>query len=139
MPNPVFSVSFRPRFRDTDMLGHVNNAVFVTYLETARSEWYLSLRESGKLSDDMKNFSFILARVEIDYRTPLFLGTDVVVDMYVGNIGNKSWEFTYNIRDTSKEKLFATAKSVQVFFNYKTQKSSEIPEVMREALQSFQS
>ena len=61
------------RWRDLDAYGHVNHAVFATYLEEVRDEWLeLALGRDGDLWD------YVVARVAIDYRRELRLEDDRV-------------------------------------------------------------
>lgn len=129
---PIYEIETRPRFRDTDMLGHVNNAVYLTYLEIARSEWFMEMDHSRE------TFTFILARMEIDYIKPILLGTDIVVRMWVPSIGNKSWVFNYEITSKDKKIVFAKASSVQVFYNYVEHRSEELPDDVRTELARLQ-
>ena len=62
------------RWSDLDVYGHVNHVVFLTYLEEARDEWL-----GAALGDPSLVWSFVVARVEIDYRRELTLADDVVV------------------------------------------------------------
>jgi acyl-CoA thioester hydrolase len=61
------------RWRDMDNFGHVNNAVYLTYLEEARDEWIDLVLGRGK------GWDFVLAHVEIDYRRELTQDDGVVV------------------------------------------------------------
>ena len=67
MSERSFSVVFDldPRFRDTDAMGHINNAVYVTYLEVARQVYWKRLSQA----DDYRRVPFILAHVTIDFRS----------------------------------------------------------------------
>jgi acyl-CoA thioester hydrolase len=62
------------RWRDLDVYGHVNHVVFLTYLEEARDEW-LGLT----LGDPSRVWSYVVARIEIDYRREFRLEDDVVL------------------------------------------------------------
>jgi len=62
------------RWRDLDAFGHVNHAVFLTYLEEVRDEWL-----GRTLGDPVLVWGFVIARVEIDYRRELKLDDDAVV------------------------------------------------------------
>jgi acyl-CoA thioester hydrolase len=53
------------RWRDMDNFGHVNNAVYLTYLEEARDEWVERVLGEGR------GWDFVLARVEVDFRREL--------------------------------------------------------------------
>jgi len=54
------------RWRDMDAFGHVNNAVYLTYLEEARDEWLEAALPAGESAWD-----FVVARVAIDFRREL--------------------------------------------------------------------
>jgi acyl-CoA thioester hydrolase len=112
------------RFRDVDSMGHVNNAVFLTYLEEARIAFLLPL--GAEVS------SMILARVEIDFRAPLRMGDEVEIGVRPANVGTKSFELEYEVR--SRDLVAAEAKTVIVSFDYESGRSIEVPESWREAL-----
>jgi acyl-CoA thioester hydrolase len=123
------------RFRDTDGMGHVNNAVFLTYLESARIAFF---KENFTVVQP-KDISFILAHVNIDFKLPITLNDNPEVITRVKSIGSTSWWFEHKIIDSKiTEKIFAEAKSVQVVYNYDTKKKEPIPEDFREILQKFQ-
>ncbi len=94
----------RVRFRDCDAMGHVNNAVYSTYLEQAR------IGVMGGLGE------MILARVEIDFRAELRAGEEIEVQTRCGAIGTKSFVLEHVIK--SGERLVADAKSVLVGYDY---------------------
>jgi len=120
------------RFRDTDGMGHVNNAVYATYLEHARFDWYRTHFGSKPLTD----FSFILARLEIDYRRPITLASQPVVAIWVTDIGASAWTFEYRIYDAIDPGItYAEAKSVQVAFNYHAGKKETLDGELRRALE----
>ena len=82
-----FSHPIEVRFRDLDALGHVNNAVYLTYLESARIAYWLHVTgRSGLDALDM-----ILARVEIDYRSPLSYGEAVDVSVRCASMRRSSF------------------------------------------------
>ncbi len=114
----------RVRFRDVDALGHVNNAVFLTYLEEARIGF---LQPIGAEASGM-----ILARVEIDFRAPLRMGDELEIGVRALGVGTKSFELAYEVR--AGEEVAAEAKTVLVSFDYETGHSVEVPQAWREAL-----
>ena len=61
-----FTHAVEVRFRDLDALGHVNNAVYLTYFESARMAWWMHLTHST----DLRRMDMILARAEVDFRSP---------------------------------------------------------------------
>lgn len=112
------------RFRDVDSMGHVNNAVFLTYLEEARIAYLLPF------GAEVANM--ILARVEIDFRAPLRMGAEIEVGVRPSTVGTKSFELEYEVRDG--DTIAAEAKTVIVSYDYESGRSVELPETWREAL-----
>jgi acyl-CoA thioester hydrolase len=113
------------RFRDLDGMGHVNNAVFSTYLEQARLAWF-GTAETLPLSD------VILARTEIDFRSPVAMGETVEIGVRASRLGTKSFELEYELQAGGR--LVAEAKSVLVGYDYSRGESSTIPERWRRRL-----
>jgi acyl-CoA thioester hydrolase len=101
----------RVRFRDCDPMGHVNNAVYSTYLEQARI---------GVLGDLEP---FILARVEIDFLAELRSGEEIEVLTRCSRIGTKSFELEHQVR--AGDRVVADAKSVLVGYDYEA--STSVP------------
>ena len=113
------------RFRDLDGMGHVNNAVFSTYLEQARLAWF---GEADRLPLD----DVILARTEIDFRAPVEAGEIVEVGVRPSRLGTKSFELEYELQVGGR--LVAEAKSVLVGYDYEQAESVVIPERWRRRL-----
>jgi acyl-CoA thioester hydrolase len=112
------------RFRDVDGMGHVNNAVYLTYLEEARIAF---LRPMGADPSGM-----ILARVEIDFRAPLSEGNELEIGVRPVRVGSKSFELAYEVR--VGEKVAAEAKTVIVSYDYASGRSVAVPARWREGL-----
>ncbi len=108
-----FSCPIEVRFSDIDAMNHVNNAVTVTYLEIARVRLW---RECLGTVHHASDFPFILARVAIDYRSPIHYGDDVVVRIAVSRVGGSSFTLVYRVEATGR--LAAEAETVQVMFDY---------------------
>ncbi len=114
------------RFRDLDAMGHVNNAVYLTYLEQARVT-FLS-PHGAEIS------SMILARCEIDFRSQLELGETVEIALTPSRVGTKSFELAYELR--VGDRLAAEAKTVLVAFDYERGESKPLPDAWRKLLTS---
>jgi len=122
------------RFRDCDPLGHVNNAVYLTYLEETRFAHWRAEWGFGTTNPAPDIPGVILARVEIDYRAQARYGDVLDIRMTVTALGRSSFTYGYDIVD-DRGGLVATAKSVMVIFDYKTQKPVPIPDRVRAMLQ----
>ena len=126
-----FAIEIPVRFRDLDGMQHVNNAVYFTYMEQARSEWYRALMGITSVGE----FDFILARAECDFKAPIGLGETVVVRVKLTKIGDSSFRFKYELRSKATDTLFATGDSVLVCYDYKRAKPMPIPPRFRMKLE----
>jgi acyl-CoA thioester hydrolase len=131
--DPIFTHRLEVRFRDCDPLGHANNAVYLTYLEQARFSHWRQLWGFGtsELSSDVPGV--ILARAEIDYRAAVRYGDTLEVRVGLADIGRTSFTYEYEIVDGAG-RLVASAKTVQVMYDYKQSKPVPIPDAIRASL-----
>jgi acyl-CoA thioester hydrolase len=124
----IRSVSFvhreTVRFRDLDAMGHMNNAVYATFIEQARLAF---LTPNGARVENM-----ILARLEIDFRSPAELGETIEIAVTPARIGTKSFDLDYVLR--AGERVVAEAKTVLVAYDYATGSSVELPDEWKERL-----
>ena len=127
----LFSTNIEVRFRDLDAIGHVNNAVFFTYFEEGRKHFSKKVFEVSDISD----FNFIMAYIQCDFIKPIQFNDHVILQMWVKDIGTKSFSFEYRLVDLSDEAMvYATGKSIQVCYDYQKNRSIEVPSKMRERL-----
>lgn len=128
-----FSHRLEVRFRDCDAMGHTNNAVYLTYLEQARFAHWRSLWGFGNPQTPPDIPGVILARVEADYKRPSRYGDALEVHLTVAGIGRSSFRYEYEILD-AEGRTVLTAKTVQVMYDYATDKPVPIPDSIRALL-----
>lgn len=116
---PAFTIPIDVRFNDVDGMGHVNNALYLTYLEHCRMRFFTEV--AGSKSE--RDFPFILAHAALDYKSPIKMNAQPQVKMWTSRIGGKSWDFDYEIKDRKSAVVYATGKTVQVAYDYKLEKS----------------
>ena len=117
----------RVRFSDTDAMGHVNNARFLTYLEDARLEMFLALPTA------LVAGGLIVARVECDYVRPIVVDRDpLAVDVWVADVGRSSFTLGSTIRQRGE--VAARARTVIVAFDYAAHRSRPLTEAERAGL-----
>jgi len=118
------------RFRDMDAMGHINNAVYLSYLELARFEY---LKKTLGIVRD-QDVGVVVARVEIDYRSPAFHGEVLSLGVRVTRLGGASFDMDYRIEEKKTGRLVAEAKTVQVAYDFDQGKVRRLsPEFIREA------
>jgi acyl-CoA thioester hydrolase len=139
---PVFTHQLAVRFRDCDPMGHVNNAVYLTYLEQARfHHWRAAAVVRHTIASEAAANAaappdipgVIVARVEIDYRRAAKYGDLLRIDLGVAAIGRTSFTYEYEIRDTTNA-LVVSAKTVIVRFDYAAGKPVPISDELKAAL-----
>ncbi len=125
-----FTIRFPVRFRDIDALGHVNNAVYFTYMESARTEYWMKVFGIG----DLREVTFIVAHAECDYKIAARFGDDLEVSIWTSSIGNTSFVWDYEIHNSVSRQLIASGKTIQVYYDYSKGKALPVPEQVRKKL-----
>lgn len=116
------------RYRDLDAWGHVNNAVYLTYCEDARMAYLAHLG----LMRTVEEAQMILARVEVDFRSPTHIGEELEIGVRPGRVGSKSFVLEYEVR--TSDRLVAESRSVLVAYDYERAQAVEIPDEWRSRL-----
>jgi acyl-CoA thioester hydrolase len=131
----TFATQIDIRFRDVDAMGHVNNAVFFTYFEEGRKRFFFDLFKVSNPSA----FPFIMAHISCDYLRPIKLSSELLLQMWVKDIGKKSFVLGYKLVDASgQDIIYARGESVQVCYDYIQSKSMEVPEELKHKLEEYQ-
>ena len=120
------------RFADLDKLGHVNNAKYLTYLESARISYFI------EIVGEQVNWNeqgIILAKAEINFAMPVEL-EDVEVSIFTScsRIGGKSFDLSYVITKSDGTTICATGLTTMVCYNYLEGKTVQIPDSWKEKL-----
>ena len=122
------------RFRDTDAMGHVNNAVYLSYLESARQKYWEALTGLK----DFTKIDLILAHCAIDFRSPAKVGEDLIVRTRVSRLGRSSFDFTYRIEEKIGGRLVAAARTVQACFDYEKGKVKRMNPEIRKKIEAYE-
>lgn len=121
------------RFSDIDAMGIVHNAIYFEYFEQARLLFFRELVGTGW---DWEKQGVIVARNEADYLLPVFLGEEIVVEVFCYSIGNTSFCMGYKMlaQNGNELQLKARGQSVMVCYNHETKVKTTIYENWREKL-----
>nr|WP_254714822.1 thioesterase family protein [Natranaeroarchaeum aerophilus] len=103
-----YTTTIEKRYNDFDTYGHVNNAVYVTYLESARIKFFRDV-----IGD--RDVSTVIAHVEVDYESPILVDHEVTVAVRVAEFGTTSVTLDYEIRADGERA--ATARTTQVILD----------------------
>jgi acyl-CoA thioester hydrolase len=120
-------------FRDIDSAGHVNNAVYLTYLETARIRYLIAVLGPEFASE----ISLILARIAVDFRAPAFFPETLELGARVTRVGTTSFDLEHEIRG-GDGRLVLEASSVLVAYDYEANAPMTVPDDWRARLDAYE-
>lgn len=129
------STKLQVRFNECDGLGHVNNAVYYIYMETARMELFQMLDPEM----DLKDWKLIVASTSCEYKAQASFAQWLKVTTEVERIGKSSFTVLHRISDLKSDREIAVGRAVMVHYNYHEQKSVPLTPEMKSALQSLTS
>ena len=131
------STNIQIRFADCDMLGHVNNAKFATYMEIARVQMVEDWIETAK---DWSETGILLASITINFLSPILLNDKLRIDSCVSSIGNKSFKMDYDFVVDSPEGdvIKASGSTILVYFHYQKKVTIPVPDEWRQKINLLQ-
>ena len=131
------------RFADTDAMGHVNNASYLTYAEIARVAYYEVVSGAPlPLATHGAEEGMILAQITISYRSPAFFGETLAVETRVDRIGRTSFAMVHRITAPESRygpcRLIAVADSVLVTYDYGDDHAIPVPPSLAASIEAFE-
>jgi acyl-CoA thioester hydrolase len=120
---------------EMDALGHVNNAVFFRYFESARIEYFRQLNGDGI---DSGPFSPILAQTECNYLRPVHFPDNLVAEARVSRVGSSSLTMEYRLTSTKQDAVVAEGKAVVVNVERQTGKAQPLSPVVKDRIKAHE-
>jgi acyl-CoA thioester hydrolase len=132
--NPHFSLSISIQKSDIDELGHVNNVVYLRWVqEVAAAHW------NFVASSELKTkYSWVVLRHEIDYRLPVFLKDNIIGSTWVGEYHGARFERFVKLYQAGSKKVVAEAKTIWCLLDGVTMKPKRIDEEILSLLKAAQ-
>lgn len=125
-----YESSVTVRCCETDYLGHVNNTSYFIYLEEARMKFF---DKAGYGTGGQQGF--ILASTKCDFHAQAYFNQTLKVTTAVSRIGVKSFQLNHHILDEKTGSHIATGEAVIVTFNFGTQQSEPIAQLLKSELE----
>ena len=129
---PFFVHRLALRWRDMDSYGHVNNSEYLTLCEEARIAWFNSIPGHWRTAAAEP----VVARIEMDYRKSLMHPATVWVQLSLERIGNSSLTLHQHLGVLGDSTIYAQGKTVLVWLDPSTGKSTAVPQSVRESAQN---
>ncbi len=133
-PKKTYQHKINVRFRDLDAMGHVSNNIFIVYLEEARVG-FRSFASGVKKTD--LDFCSVVASHWIEYLAPIFLGENIVVEIWISHLTEKSYRFNYIIKNPETKRVKAIAYTQMVGYDYREQKVKKLPLSFFQTMKDF--
>lgn len=126
------SVDLQIRFSDVDVLGHVNNTVYLSYYDTGKA-WFFS--EIHERLIEWKKVETVIANVDCCFISPIFFGEEVVVYTKCESISEKSFKLLQVLALKNSKEIKSACETVMVCYDPLSMHSIEMPEHWRKALE----
>jgi acyl-CoA thioester hydrolase len=123
MPEFRVHADIEVRFRDLDAMGHVNNAVYLTYLEVARQAYWQQLEVEVRYD----RVPFVVAHAAVDFRSALVMGETVRVFLRTTWVGKRSFGMEYALCERESGRLAAEANTVLVTYDWEARRAMPVP------------
>ena len=131
------------RLADTDAMGHVNNANYLTYVEIARVAYYEQVTGNAlPIGTHGAEEGMILAEIRMTYRSPAFYGETLTIETRVERIGRTSFAMVHRMTAPQSRygpsRLVATSDSTLVSYDYTDERPIPVPDEWRAAMEAFE-
>jgi acyl-CoA thioester hydrolase len=142
-PLPRYVLPITVRFRDVDAMGHVNNAVYLTYFEEARVGYYAAVTGEAFEAPPRGGASLIAARASLDFRSPAYMGETLLVGCRTTWAGRSSLGMDYRVTADEASsrgpgRVVAEGQTVIVTFDYELARPVPIPVAIRAAIEAWE-
>jgi len=123
------------RFNDIDIMAHVNNSVYQNYFDLARTQYF---EKVFKHKINWHEKALVLAKITIEYKTPIFIDESIVVTSKVFKIGNKSLTMVQQIMNKHTKEVKAKNEAVLVAYAFKKNKTIPLPDDWKSNIIGFE-
>lgn len=135
MADYKFYTEIPVRVADLDAFGHVNNAKYLSYIESARFSYMDAL---GLWRGEVVDASVIIADIHIAYLAPVFFRSTVRVGTRITRLGGKSMRYEHELCDASTGETLATAEAIIVAYDYQAHQTVPVPLEWRRIIAAYE-
>ena len=121
----LFHHNIQTRWKDMDSFGHINNAVYLTYIEDARTTLF------KRWNLNSQNKSVIVASLKIDYFTQIKHPSKLIIGSKISRIGNSSFDIQSAIFIDGLKKPAALSLVICVCYDYENGQSVTVYDKIR--------
>lgn len=122
------------RFSDVDKYGHVNNSVYFSLFDMSKTQYLIDVIGVEKY----EQMAMVVAHVEADFINPIFYPDEIVIQTSVVKLGRKSFTLVQQALNKRTKEIKCSCQTIMVFYDIESQKSTEIPEEVRQLIREFE-
>jgi len=126
---------FSVPFADVDMMRHVNNVAYIRWTETMRSEYFAQVMQVPINGDH----GMIQATINFTYERQLVYREQIAIGCKIPRIGNKSFDFYYEIWSETHGQRAAHGITTMVAFDFESNRTIAVPRAWRDAIAEYES
>lgn len=130
-----YKTAIEIRFADIDLMGHVNNALYATYMEISRAKYW-----KQAIGWDWKKTAVVIAKATITYIRPIHLEDILSIYVRTSRIGETRFDLEYLFvkKEFGKEVICSTAKTVCVAYDFISKLPVSIPSRERNKMIAYE-
>jgi len=127
-------MQFSVPFADVDMMQHVNNVAYIRWLETIRAEYFAQVMRTPINGDH----GMIQATINFTYERQLSYREQIAVGCKIPRIGNKSFDFYYEVWSETYRQRAAHGITAMVAFDFSSNRTIAVPRTWRESVAAYE-
>ncbi len=127
-----YQTDLQIRFSDVDVLGHVNNTIYLSFYDTGKAWFFSNILDRAI---EWSKVETVIANVDCCYIAPIFFGEKVVVHTRCESISDRSFKLIQVIALKDSGEIKSACETVMVCFDPATQQSIPMPTHWRDALE----
>lgn len=125
------------RFNDIDMLGHLNNSVYLTFMDLAKARYFKAV--NGDKEVDIRKMGVVIVNINANFCVPTFFNEEIAVETAAVAIGEKSITLEQRIYSVPDHQVKCSCRTIMAGFDIKTNTSMPISEEWVKKFESYES
>ena len=124
------------RFNDIDMLGHLNNSVYLTFMDLAKASYFKAV--NGDKEVDIRKMGVVIVNINANFCVPTFFNEEIAVETAAVAIGEKSITLEQRIYSVPDHQVKCSCRTIMAGFDIKTNTSMPISEEWVKKFESYE-
>lgn len=129
-------VDVQIRFNDIDLFGHLNNSVYLQFMDLAKMKYFSMFMENGRFSTE--DLELVVVNINCNFYSPTYIEENLEVLTAVASISTKSLVLEQRIVNKDSGDVKCVCQTVMACFDPKTMKSAPVSYLWRQRLSDYE-